>query len=48
VVVSLALVLRDVAIPSLAKFAVTLPVAVLLLFASAHYIRRAPVLRRVL
>jgi glucan biosynthesis protein C len=48
VVVSLALVLRDVAIPSLAKFALTAPVAVLLLFASAHYIRRAPVLRRVL
>ena len=48
VLVSLALVLRDVAIPSLAKFALTLPIAVLLLFGSAHYIRRAPLLRQVL
>jgi hypothetical protein len=48
VLVSLALVLRDVAIPSLAKFALTLPIAVLLLFASAHHIRRVPLLRRVL
>ena len=48
VVVALALALRNVAIPSLAKFALTMPVAVGLLFASAHYIRQAPGLRRVL
>ena len=48
VLVSLALLLRDVAIPSLAKFAMTLPIAVPLLFGSAHYIRRVPLLRRVL
>ena len=48
VLISLALALRDVTIPSLAKFSLTAPIAVLLLFASAHYIRRAPLLRRVL
>jgi glucan biosynthesis protein C len=48
VVVVLALALRDVPIPSLAKFLVAVPIAVLVLFASAHYVRRAPLLRAVL
>jgi fucose 4-O-acetylase-like acetyltransferase len=46
--VALALLLRDVRIPSLVKFALTAPIAVVLLFGSAHYLRQAPVLRRVL
>jgi hypothetical protein len=40
--------LHDVAIPSIAKFIIIAPIAVVTLFASAHYIRRAPLLRRVL
>jgi hypothetical protein len=48
VLVALALALRNVGIPSLAKFSLTAPIAVLLLFGTARYIRQAPVLRRVL
>jgi hypothetical protein len=48
VVVALALALRDVPIPSLGKFLVAAPIAVVALFGSAHYVRRAPLLRHVL
>jgi hypothetical protein len=48
VLISLALALRDLPVPSLVKFLVTVPIAVILLFASAHYIRQMPVLRHVL
>jgi hypothetical protein len=48
VLVLLALALRDVPVPSLVKFLATTPIAVVLLFAIAHYIRQLPVLRHVL
>jgi hypothetical protein len=48
VLVALALALRDLPIPSFAKFCLTAPVAVCVLFASAHYLRRLPGLRVVL
>ena len=44
---ALALAFRNVPIPSFAKFSLTAPVAVILLFVSAHYLRQAP-LRNVL
>lgn len=46
--VALALALRDVPIPSFAKFCLTAPIAVVVLFASAHFVRQAPLLREVL
>lgn len=48
VVVLLALLLRPLAIPSLAKVAIGVPIAVVVLFAAARYVRSAPLLRRVL
>jgi hypothetical protein len=47
-VVALCRALGDVPIPSLAKFALIAPVAVVLCFSSANVIRRAPLLRRIL
>jgi len=48
VVVLLAVMLRPLAIPSVAKVAIALPIAVVLLFAGARYVRTAPILRRML
>ncbi len=48
VLVLLALALRNLPVPSFTKFLLTAPVAVVVLFASAPYIRRAPLLRQVL
>jgi hypothetical protein len=48
VVVLLALALRDLAVPSVAKFLLAAPIAVIALFAAARYIRTVPLLREVL
>lgn len=47
-VVGLAVLLHPLAVPSLAKVAIALPVAVAALFGAAPWVRRAPLLRRVL
>ena len=48
VVVLLAVMLHPLDVPTLAKVAIAWPVAVGILFAGAPYVRRAPLLRRVL
>ena len=48
VVVAMAVALGGVALPSAAKFFVTAPIAVIVLFAMAPWVRRAPLLRDVL
>jgi membrane-associated PAP2 superfamily phosphatase len=48
VVVALAFALRDVPIPSLAKFLLAAPIAIVLLFTIAPWLRKAPLLRSVL
>lgn len=48
VVVLLAVILHPVAVPSLAKVAIALPIAVVVLFAAAPWLRRAPLLGSVL
>lgn len=48
VVVLLAVALRHLPVPSLAKFAIAAPIAVLVMFAAARWVRMAPLIRRVL
>jgi len=48
VMVGLAVALHPFALPSLAKVALALPLAVGVLFAAAPWLRRAPLLGRVL